>query len=358
MGGDNDGGALIGQLPEQHHHQGFGAGVKARGRLIQEEHSGLGKQFNAQAHPLTLPPTQGGDGVVPALRVELQSIQHRFHAPIDLFIRDVFRQSQLGRVVQASPHAQLPVHDVFLGDEANGRFQRLQVAVQILSVVPNLTRGGFYKAVQDVHECGLTCSARSQKSNQLFRLNHQRDVVQEQFGFSAGPIRDLEAYSNGIESHHASVRRVGKTCSGKVKLGGANDNPVQLLELVPLHLDSVHEGPVGGPKVNQNDLAIVLDDFRVSLGDHRVVNDHVIRGVAANRDAVFVQANLFNFQLRLKSRLEDQGFAGIAAEGDVISVMQFPAHNPQAIHERPVGGTVRQQHSLLFKRQLRVHSRN
>src|SRR5208337_2578730 len=265
MGGDNDGRALIGQLPEQHHHQGFSAGVKARGRLIQEEHSGLGEQFNPQAHPLTLPSTQGGDGVVPALRVELQNVQHCFHAPIDLFLRDVFRQSQLCRVVQASPYAQLPVHDVFLGDKADGGFQSLQIAVQILSVVPNLAPGGFYKAVQGVHERGLTCSPRSQKSNQFFRLNHQRDIVQKQFGFSAGPIRDLKGYSHGIESHHASVRRVGKTCSGKVKLGGANDDPVQLLELVPLHLDSVDEGAVGGAKVNQNNLAILLDDFRVSL---------------------------------------------------------------------------------------------
>ena len=69
VGRDDDRRALIGELAEEHHHQGFGAGVEAGRGLVEEEHAGLGQQLDADAHALSLASAQRRHRIVPALRV-------------------------------------------------------------------------------------------------------------------------------------------------------------------------------------------------------------------------------------------------------------------------------------------------
>ena len=68
-----------------------------------------------------------------------------------------------------------------------------------------------------------------------------------------------------------------------------------------------------------------------------------------------VEVDVLHLKLRLQAGAKDQRFAAIAAEGNVIAVMQFGGFDADAIDEGSVGGLVGQLDPVLFDRKLRVH---
>ncbi len=167
----------------------FGAGIQSSRGLIQEKHAGFGQKLDSQAHALALPAAQRRHGIVPALLVNFQRLQHLFHATIDFVIGSIVGQAQLRRVVETVAHRQLPVHDVFLRDKSDGRFHRVEVLIQIHAVIEHLARGRFHEPVQRVHQRGLARAAGPQQADQFLGLDHQGKIIEQQFGLAGIVVR-------------------------------------------------------------------------------------------------------------------------------------------------------------------------
>ena len=117
----------------------------------------------------------------------------------DLGVAGVGRQTEPSRVVQGLAHGQVAVHDVILGHIADHTLKLAVVGVQVLPVEQHgaCRRGSV--AVQGVHQRCLARAAGSHQGDELRRIDHQRDGVQQP------PVADFDRYALGLDSHVAAV---------------------------------------------------------------------------------------------------------------------------------------------------------
>ena len=141
-----------------------------------------------------------------------------------------------------------------------------------------------------------------------------------------------------------------------MQLGGADDNPIELLELVPFHLHAIDKRPVVRAQIHDKNFSVLLDDLGVLGGNRGVVDDHVISGVAADADAFLVEINLLDFQLRLEPGAEDERPPGIPPESDVIAVSEVSRRHAPAVDKGTVRRAVEQGDSAALETKFGVHA--
>ena len=72
----------------------------------------------------------------------------------------------------------------------------------------------------------------------------------------------------------------------KMELRRANDHAVQFLEFVALHPDAVHKGSVHRAQIDNQALAILLDDLGMFFGDDGMGDNHIAARVAPDDQMV------------------------------------------------------------------------
>src|SRR5208283_2833083 len=148
---------------------------------------------------------------------------------------------------------------------------------------------------------------------------------------------------------------MGQGSALKMEFRGANDHAIQFLKFVALHPDAIHKGSVDGAQIDDQPLAVLPDDLGVFFGNHGMGDHHVAARVASDHQMVAIQVDVLHLQHRLEAGAKDQRFAAVAAERDVIAVVQRGGFDADSVDESPIGGLVGQLDRALLDGKLRVY---
>ena len=278
MRDDDDGPALVSQIPQPHRDSSVQAGIEPGGRLVEEQQGRFGQQFPRDVGPLELPARQLGEA---RARVPGQAklAEDLIDTAVPLAGAGVGGEADLSGILQGLAGGQPGVQGAFLRDQADAAPQLGVLPVQVPVVIEHDAGVRRAQSGQRAEQGRLARAARSDDAQQAALGNQQAHVVKQHL---AAPDRHHEVLRG--QADLPVVDELPQLIFCQAERGAADPDNVILGDHGPGYWQAVDKGAI---------LAAEISDLIASRGQPRqlgvmgrgvevIGDDQVVVGSAAD----------------------------------------------------------------------------